>query len=281
MAESLFEDADIAKYYQAYRPDYAGLGIEKELISFMGRKLTRSENVNTLAIDVGCGSGQLTRVLAPMFTKVIGIDRSKSQINVAKEVTTEKNIEYVVNVAEDFSFLQDVSVDLVTSALAVHFFEPEPFFSEVDRVLKPGGCFLVLLGSLQGISLKTLTNDDKVNNYCSDMIKEVLGIGLQEMREDTKKAVTSGTYPAPKYADKHYFEVEASRKHGNIDEFVGFLKSSGGLIKHQKQHPDKENLIEKTKERLLLALADISSTPEETPVVVTFRMNCHLYRKPI
>lgn len=45
------------------------------------------------------------------------------------------------------------------------------------------------------------------------------------------------------------FEVEASRKHGNIDEFVGFLKSSGGLIKHQKQHPDKENLIEKTKER--------------------------------
>ncbi|PIK41485.1 putative methyltransferase [Apostichopus japonicus] len=118
MGDQLFEDAEVSRNYQDYRPNYIGLGLEKEVASFMGITRTLPQNAGTLALDVGCGNGQLTRVLAPLFTKMIGIDRSKSQIDVAIEVTSEENVEYRVNLAEDLSFLQDGTVDLVSAAAA-------------------------------------------------------------------------------------------------------------------------------------------------------------------
>lgn len=50
--------------------------------------------VGELALDVGCGNGQLTKVLAPLFTKIIGVDCSEEQIKKAREVTDAENIEY-------------------------------------------------------------------------------------------------------------------------------------------------------------------------------------------
>ena len=38
-----------------------------------------------LAVDVGCGSGQSTNLLGPLFKRVVGLDVSESQIRVAKE----------------------------------------------------------------------------------------------------------------------------------------------------------------------------------------------------
>lgn len=37
MGDLLFEDAETARSYQDYRPNYSGLGIEKEVLSFMGQ----------------------------------------------------------------------------------------------------------------------------------------------------------------------------------------------------------------------------------------------------
>ena len=37
-----------------------------------------------LAVDVGCGSGQSTNLLAPLFKRVVGLDVSESQIRVAE-----------------------------------------------------------------------------------------------------------------------------------------------------------------------------------------------------
>ncbi len=83
-----------------------------------------------LAVDVGCGTGQLTRLLAPHFRHVIGIDPSADQI--ANAVQAE-NISYQCFPAEHLPFMEG-SVDLITAAQAAHWFDLPNFYQEVRRV---------------------------------------------------------------------------------------------------------------------------------------------------
>jgi ubiquinone/menaquinone biosynthesis C-methylase UbiE len=47
------------------------------------------------------------------------------------------NVEYKVGLAEALEGIEDESVDLLTTAQAAHWFQLEPFYRELDRVLKP------------------------------------------------------------------------------------------------------------------------------------------------
>ena len=47
-----------------------------------------------MALDVGCGTGQLTRSLVPYFDEVLGVDVSSAQIDVAKTAQNQKNISF-------------------------------------------------------------------------------------------------------------------------------------------------------------------------------------------
>ena len=47
-----------------------------------------------MAVDVGCGSGQVTRALAPHFRRVVGLDVSAAQIQAGKSVSNPTNVEY-------------------------------------------------------------------------------------------------------------------------------------------------------------------------------------------
>ncbi|XP_036611615.1 putative methyltransferase DDB_G0268948 [Trichosurus vulpecula] len=130
-----FEGKDHAHLYQKYRfgpPE----DLQKIIFSYLEKKTTKPYK---LAVDVGCGSGQGTKVLAPYFDKVVGIDISEAQINQAKQSPNALNISYIVGPAEKLP-LEDGSVDLITSFAAIHWFNIGPFLMEVERVLKPCGC---------------------------------------------------------------------------------------------------------------------------------------------
>ncbi|WP_290576381.1 class I SAM-dependent methyltransferase [Ketobacter sp.] len=88
-----------------------------------------------LAFDVGCGNGQASRELAPYFQQVQASDASAAQI---EQALPHANVHYHVSPAEQIH-AADASVDLVTVAQAIHWFQHDAFFAEVDRVLKPNG----------------------------------------------------------------------------------------------------------------------------------------------
>ncbi|MBN8482451.1 MAG: methyltransferase domain-containing protein [Xanthomonadales bacterium] len=88
-----------------------------------------------LAWDAGCGNGQASVALAARFGRVIATDPSAAQVAHAE---ARPNIDYRIEAAERAS-LDAASVDLVTVAQALHWFDVGAFHAEVQRVLRPGG----------------------------------------------------------------------------------------------------------------------------------------------
>ena len=121
--------------YATYRPSYP-----TQVSSFLADLVPSTG----LAVDVGCGTGQLSSQLANHFDRVIGVDPSESQVAAAVE---HPNITYQVARAEDLP-LEDSSVDLVTAAQSAHWFSLPDFYAEARRVGRDGALIaLVSYGS--------------------------------------------------------------------------------------------------------------------------------------
>lgn len=89
------------------------------------------------AWDCATGSGQAALSLAARFRQVEATDVSPEQI---RHAPAHEWIHYSVQVAEATDFPDD-AFSLVTVAQALHWFDLDRFWPEVQRVLKPGGIF--------------------------------------------------------------------------------------------------------------------------------------------
>lgn len=87
------------------------------------------------AWDAGCGSGQLSVLLAEHFEEVIASDASAAQLGHAR---AHARVHYVCAAAEA-SGLADASMDLAVAAQAAHWFDRPRWFAEVERVTRPRG----------------------------------------------------------------------------------------------------------------------------------------------
>lgn len=92
------------------------------------------------AVDIGCGTGQLTCALTDAFDRATGLDPSASQIESA---TPAANVTYAVAPAEDTA-LPDACADLITVAQAAHWFDLPAFYDEARRIAAQG-CVLALI----------------------------------------------------------------------------------------------------------------------------------------
>jgi ubiquinone/menaquinone biosynthesis C-methylase UbiE len=100
--------------------------------------------VNT-ALEIGCGTGRVTRHLRQALASnatLVASDISPDMLAMAKKHLNGLNIEWRIIDAQQLPF-GDQSLDLVVCCFAYMFVEnKEKAFSEVFRVLKPGGMFL-------------------------------------------------------------------------------------------------------------------------------------------
>ncbi len=120
----------VASQYADFRPRYP-VGLFAWLASLPQR--------HALAWDAGTGNGQAAHELPGYFERVIASDASASQIASAPP---HPRIEYRVAAAES-SGIASGTVDLVTVAQALHWFELEAFFAEAARVMAPDGIIAV------------------------------------------------------------------------------------------------------------------------------------------
>lgn len=96
-------------------------------------------------LDLCCGEGHNTRILAKKGAKITGIDLSPKQIELAKQVERKEKlgIEYMVMDAACLKAFPDNSFDLVTCFMALQDIENyRQAVSETSTVLKPNGRFI-------------------------------------------------------------------------------------------------------------------------------------------
>lgn len=100
-------------------------------------------------LDIATGTGdlaiQMTEIKAE---KIVGLDLSEGMLQVARKKIAAKNltekVEMIQGDSEDLPF-EENSFDAITVAFGVRNFENlEKGLSEIHRVLKPGGIFVVL-----------------------------------------------------------------------------------------------------------------------------------------
>jgi SAM-dependent methyltransferase len=120
----------LAAQYSAFRPAYP-----PAIYDYLGQLCHERQS----AWDCACGNGQAALALAERFQAVIATDASPQQLAAAP---AHANVTYRVARAEE-SGIESQSVDLVTVAQALHWFDLDPFYGEVQRVLKPSGVLAV------------------------------------------------------------------------------------------------------------------------------------------
>jgi ubiquinone/menaquinone biosynthesis C-methylase UbiE len=122
-----------AREYELGRPLWP-----EELVDFVAAGLGLSPDATVL--DLGAGTGKLTRALVPRFARVIAVEPDEAMLAVLQEVVP--GAEGLRGSAEAIP-LGDAEVDAVFSAEAFHWFAPEAA-AEIVRVLRPGGALVIL-----------------------------------------------------------------------------------------------------------------------------------------
>ena len=92
-------------------------------------------------LDLGAGTGKLTRVLVTRFQRVVAVEPDDEMRAVLEEVVPDADA--LAGEGEAIP-LADGSVDSVFSGEAFHWFATRDTVAEVERVLRPGGVFVFL-----------------------------------------------------------------------------------------------------------------------------------------
>lgn len=106
-------------------------------------------------IDVGCGSGYATRILAPLVREVVGVDYSESMIARAREVgPVSASVRFEV---ADVLALDAGGLGVFDTALSVRCLinladweRQQEALDQVANVLRPGGRFILVEGWADG-----------------------------------------------------------------------------------------------------------------------------------
>ena len=150
---SMSKKQQVAKMFDTISNEYDGLN---RVISFGIDLKWRNKVVEIVGLqnpdsilDIATGTGDLAINLTKTNAKkIIGLDISEGMLNVGREKINLKQlnhtIDMVVGDSENLPFEND-SFDAITVAFGVRNFETlEKGLSEILRVLKPGGIFVIL-----------------------------------------------------------------------------------------------------------------------------------------
>ncbi|EPE08064.1 methyltransferase domain-containing protein [Ophiostoma piceae UAMH 11346] len=207
------------KHYAAVRPDY-----HTSVYDFV-LEHTRF-GPSTLAVDLGCGPGNVARALAPHFARVVGVDPADGMLETATQISLDaKNVVYRKGTASDFDLLiaetdatdatastgSPVFIDLIASGNAAHWFDMPSFWPLAARVVRPGGT--VALWTTGGLSIHPATvaatqvqaimddYEDKLEPYMNDG-NRVVRDGYQDLLKPWDAGVMA--FPQEQYVRKEW-----------------------------------------------------------------------------
>jgi SAM-dependent methyltransferase len=127
----------VADLYERARPEYP-----QEAVAWVASKL--SLDSDSTIVDLGAGTGKLTRALLATRARVIAVEPGDAMRAELERALPE--VEALRGAAEDIP-LPDDSVDCVAVGQAFHWFRHDEALPELHRVLRPGGGLSLLWNS--------------------------------------------------------------------------------------------------------------------------------------
>jgi Methylase involved in ubiquinone/menaquinone biosynthesis len=121
-----------ADFYKKFRPTYP-----KELIDYLYSQVGFTQK--TVVADIGSGTGIFSRLLIEQGSFVYCVEPNEDMRLTVEEDLSEFENFASVNGNDKNTNLTDASVDFITVAQAIHWFDRQAFKSECQRILKPTG----------------------------------------------------------------------------------------------------------------------------------------------
>ncbi|MFE8699409.1 class I SAM-dependent methyltransferase [Cytobacillus sp. FJAT-54145] len=137
---------DVQKQFGRSAHSYVTSSIHKDGDDL--QKLIHLANTNgtEALLDIATGGGHTANIFAPLVKNVTALDLTQEMLSAAETFIKEnghQNVQFVLGDAEKLPFNKN-SFDMVTCRIAPHHFPNIiNFIKEVNRVLKPGGQFLL------------------------------------------------------------------------------------------------------------------------------------------
>jgi SAM-dependent methyltransferase len=179
-------------------------------------------------LDLGCGTGRNSNYLAEKGNTVIGIEISKTALELARTRATQMglSVDYRLGDMGEPYDIKDESIDLVLDVTSSNSLDEKgraTYLKEVSRVLKPGGYFFVRALAKDGNqNVKNLLKQSPGKEYDTYVIKE---IGLTERvfsRDDFKEMY--GKYFTILHLEKKTSYTTFNNRIYKRDYFLGYMK---------------------------------------------------------
>ncbi len=235
--------------YAKHRPSYPDA-----LFTYLS-SLTKDHH---LAWDCATGSGQSALKLAQYFNQVVATDASESQVCHAHK---HKGVSYRVARAED-SGIESNSLDLITVAQALHWFDLSAFAAEVDRTLKEGGIL-----AIWSYNLLVLQPD------IDELIKQLYDTVLKQYWPAERRLVEQGYTTI----DFPYDELSTPKfnmtLNWNFAQLINYLSTWSAVKAYLSEN--KNNPIELVQNKMLKLWGNIDI---ERPV--TWPLTVRVWQKP-
>jgi SAM-dependent methyltransferase len=215
MSKDLFSNH--ANQYAAFRPTYPN-----DLYRFIFSHVKNFE----AAWDAGTGNGQVARDLSPRFKKIFATDISARQLENAYQA---ENIFY--SVAGETTSLPTHSQDLICVAQAIHWFDRDKFYAEVNRVAAPNALIAVWGYSLLHIN-------PEIDALLSDFYVNHVGPYWDKERKLIDEEYSTITFPFSEIKSPEF----SLTFQWTIDEFQGYLNTWSSVQKYIQKN--KSNPVE-------------------------------------
>lgn len=264
MAYRLFEGKKHASSYWKYRISPSD-HLMQQVLGFLEKK---KGHPFELAVDVGCGSGQGTVLLAKHFSSVVGTDVSPAQIEMALQHAKEPNITYRLCAAEELPFA-DSSVDLMTAMCAFHWFDRPRFLQEAHRVLKPRGCLALLTYTTDMQLSYPDCCSHTLNEVCKELYAALLPYYSPHLRADASNLYREA-YESIPYPDKEWQECVWVKKPMPLSSYMGFMESFSSYQALLRDDPQKATTLSQDISQRLMSVMRVTSMETEVEVAVKY-----------
>jgi SAM-dependent methyltransferase len=129
---------------------------------FYGRRGTDTKGL--AALDVGCGRGELLKLLRDEFAETAGCDLSREMLEGGR--VAEAGIEVRLQPSPTKIPFEDARFDLVTTVCVYHhvaLHDRDALTAEVRRVLKPGGVFALIEHNPYNVATRIIVSRSPVD----------------------------------------------------------------------------------------------------------------------